>query len=400
MKKVYYDNSATTPVDTRVLEAMLPYLKDDFGNPGSIHSYGQKALSAVDEARDKLAKFFNCSSQEIIFTGCATESNNLAILGTVNYFLSLSRTLRDQSKKIHVITSAIEHPSVLEVFKALKKKGQVEVDFAPVDKNGIVKIEVLKKLIKDNTALISIMYANNEVGSIQPIEEIGKIIKEEKNKRGEKGLAIRFHVDAVQAVNTLNCDVEKLDVDFLSFSGHKIYAPKGVGALYIRRGIKIEPLMYGGHYEYNLRPGTLNVAYIVALGKAIELVDAGKKEEIEKLRKIKNKLIAEINKIENVRFNADSEKQLASLINVSFEKAEGESILMMLDMEGIAISTGSACSSGSLEPSHVLTAMGIRPEWSHGSVRISLGRFNSGDEVDYFVEKLKIIISKLRAMAP
>lgn len=393
MKKIYFDNSATTPVDPRVLEAMLPYLKDEFGNPGSIHSFGQKALSAVDEARDKLAKFFNCSAQEIIFTGCATESNNLAILGTVNYF-------SNQNKKIHVITSAIEHPSVLEVFKALKKKGQVEVDFVPVDKNGIVKIEALKELIKDNTVLISIMYANNEVGSIQPIEEIGKIVKTVRDKRGEKGLPIRFHVDAVQAINCLPCNVDERGVDFLSFSGHKIYAPKGVGALYIRRGIKIEPIMYGGHYEYNLRPGTLNVPYIVALGKAIELVDAGKKEEIEKLRKIKNKLIAEISKIENVRFNADPEKQLPSLINVSFQKAEGESILMMLDMEGIAISTGSACSSGSLEPSHVLTAMGVKPEWSHGSIRISLGRFNSEDEVDYFVEKLKIAISKLRAMAP
>ncbi len=376
-----------------MLEAMLPYLKDEYGNPGSIHSFGQKALSAVDEARDKVARFFNCSAQEIIFTGCATESNNLAILGTVNHFLN-------QEKKVHIITSAIEHPSVLEVFKALKNKGQVEVDFCPVDKYGIIKIEALKELIKDNTVLISIMYVNNEVGSIQPIAEIGKLIKEVREKRGKTELPIRFHVDAVQAINCLSCNVDELGADFLSFSGHKIYAPKGVGALYIRRGIKIEPLMYGGHYEYNLRPGTLNVPYIVALGKAVELAAEDREAETKKLQKTKDKLITKISEIEDIRFNGDLEKQIPSLINVSFKKAEGESILMMLDMEGIAISTGSACSSGSLEPSHVLTAMGVKPEWSHGSIRISLGRFNTEDEVDYFIEKLKTIISKLRAMAP
>jgi len=393
MKKIYFDNSATTKIDPRVFKAMTPYLKDEYGNPGSIHSFGQTALAAVDEAREKIAKFFSCSNQEIIFTGCATESNNLAILGTVNYFL-------EQNKKVHIITLAIEHPSVLEVFKALKKKGQVEVDFAPVDANGIVKLEPLKNLIKENTVLVSIMYANNEVGSIQPIEQIGEIVKKERVKRGEKGLAIRFHVDAVQAINCLDCNVDKLGADFLGFSGHKIYAPKGVGALYIRRGIKIEPLCYGGHYEYNLRPGTLNVAAIVGLGKAIELIGEEKEADIEKLKKIKNKLIAEISKIDNIRFNGNADQQLPSLINVSFYKAEGESILMTLDMLGIAISTGSACSSGSLEPSHVLTAMGIKPEWSHGSIRISLGRFNSEDEVEYFISKLKFVVSKLRAMAP
>ena len=240
------------------------------------------------------------------------------------------------------------------------------------------------------------MYANNEVGSIQPLKKVDEILKQVQTNRGSSGLPIYFHTDAVQAVNYLDCKVDNLGVDFLSLSGHKIYGPKGVGALYIRAAAKLEPIICGGHQEYNLRPGTLNVPGVAGLGEAIELVG----EESKKVKKIKEQIVKELENIENVRFNGESESQLPNLINISFLKAEGESILMMLDMEGIAISTGSACSSGSLEPSHVLTAMGIKPEWSHGSVRISLGRFNSEDEISHFIKVITSTIKKLRQMAP
>lgn len=392
MKKIYYDNAATTPVDARILKEAAPFLREKFGNPGSIHSWGQTALSSVDNSRDKVADFLGCSAQEIIFTSGATESNNLAVQGVVR--------LLAKGKKIHLVMSTIEHPSVLEIGKALKKNQNIEVDFAPVDSAGVVKLEMLAKLIKPETVLVSIMYANNEVGSIQPVKEISAMIAKERERRQGKGLPIYFHVDAVQAINYLDCRVDNLGVDFLSFSGHKIYAPKGIGALYIRRGIRIEPICYGGHYEYNLRPGTLNVAGIVAIGKAVELVKKEQSREIAKLKRIKNKLVGGLGKISAIKFNGEPANQLPNIINVSFKNAEGESILMMLDMAGIAVSTGSACSSGSLEPSHVLRAMGVASEWSHGSVRISLGRFNQIKEIPLFLRALDKIILKLREMAP
>ncbi|MBI5076777.1 cysteine desulfurase [Candidatus Falkowbacteria bacterium] len=392
MKPIYFDNSATTPLDRRVLAGMTPYLTKEFGNSGSIHSVGQRALAAVDGARDKTADFLNCDPQEIIFTAGATESNNLAIQGVVNYF-------QKRGTKIHLITSKIEHPSVLEVMKEMEKRG-VAVSYANVDNSGVVKTTEIARLIRPETVLISVMYANNEVGSIQPIEEIASLIKTEKARRKTKDLALYFHVDAVQAVNYLNCDVQKLGTDFLTMSGHKIYGPKGIGALFVRRGVKIEPLYFGGHQEYALRPGTLNVAGIVGLGKAVELVEKERSVAVLKLKKIKRAIMGALSKIPEARFNGDAERQLPNIINVSFRRAEGESILMMLDMAGIAVSTGSACSSGSLEPSHVLSAMRIKPEWSHGSVRISLGRCNSEAEVDYFIKKLKAVILKLRSMAP
>ena len=393
MNNIYFDNSATTKIDPRVLEKMMPYLTEVFGNPGSIHSAGQAALSAVDEARAKVADFFHCAPAEVVFTSGATESNNLAIQGVVDFFVG-------QGKKIHIITSAIEHPSVLEVFKELQKMKKAEVDFIEVDQFGVLKLDQLKKKIKANTVLISLMYANNEVGSIQPIVAVRDVILAEREKRGAKALPLYFHVDAVQSVNYLPCDVNGFGVDFMTISGHKIYAPKGVGALYLRKGVKVKPQGFGGHYEYGLRPGTLNVAGIVALGAAVELIRQDGKKDIQKLKTIKEKLINEIEKVEDARFNGQVETQLPNIINVSFLNAEGESLLMMLDLEGIAISTGSACSSGSLEPSHVLTAMGIKPEWSHGSVRISLGRFNTPHEVVPFVGALRAAVDKLRKMAP
>ncbi|OGF37322.1 hypothetical protein A2482_04840 [Candidatus Falkowbacteria bacterium RIFOXYC2_FULL_48_21] len=393
MNNIYFDNSATTKIDPRVLEKMMPYLTEVFGNPGSIHSAGQAALSAVDEARAKVADFFHCAPAEVVFTSGATESNNLAIQGVVDFFVG-------QGKKIHIITSAIEHPSVLEVFKELQKMKKAEVDFIEVDQFGVLKLDQLKKKIKANTVLISLMYANNEVGSIQPISAVRDVILAERTKREAKALPLYFHIDAVQAANYLPCDVNGLGVDLMTISGHKIYAPKGVGALYLRKGVKVKPQGFGGHYEYGLRPGTLNVAGIVALGAAVDLIMQHGKTDIQKLKTIKEKLINEIDKVEDARFNGQIETQLPNIINVSFLNAEGESLLMMLDLEGIAISTGSACSSGSLEPSHVLTAMGIKPEWSHGSVRISLGRFNTSHEVAPFVGALRAAVDKLRKMAP
>jgi cysteine desulfurase len=393
MKNIYYDNSATTKVDPRVLEAMMPFLQDDYGNSGSIHTLGQNSLGVVDEARDKVADFLNCQSQEVIFTSGATESNNIAVQGVVENYLK-------EYKKVHIITSAIEHPAVLEVVKELGKSDLVEYDFLPVDEDGVIKIEKLPALIKDNTVLVSVMYVNNEVGSMQPIVDIGEIVKSIRKKRGDKGMKIYFHTDAVQAVNYLDCDVDKLGVDLLSFSGHKIYAPKGVGVLYVRKGVKLQPIAWGGHQEYNVRPGTLNVPGIAGLSKAIELVGQDRKKDAKKVLDIRKRLVSEIQKIENVRMNGREDAQVPNILNVSFLKAEGESILMMLDMENIAISTGSACSSGSLEPSHVLTAMGRPPEWSHGSIRISFGRFNTEVEVGPFVKVLAPVIKKLRDMAP
>ena len=394
MKQIYFDNSATTQVDPQVLEAMLPYLKEEFGNPSSIHSYGQNAMAAVDEARDKIANHLNCKAQEVIFTSGATESNNLAIKGTVN------KLLKD-NESIHIITTKIEHPSVLEVYKFLEKKDGVDVSYVDVDVDGLIKLDLLEGLIKENTVLISVMYANNEVGSIQPIVEVKKIIATAKEKRGESGMPLLFHVDAVQAFNYLDVDVNELGVDFLAFSGHKIYGPKGIGGLYIRSGVSVEALIHGGHQEFNIRPGTHNVPGMVGLGKAVELVREQQKDSFGKIKKIKEKLKKEIEKIEDVRFNGPGESsQLPNILNVSFLGAEGESILMLFDIEGIAISTGSACSSGSLEPSPILTAMGVKPEWSHGSLRISLGKFNSESEVNVFTKALVIIIDKLRKMAP
>lgn len=392
MKSIYFDNSATTPVDERVLGAMRPFFIENFGNAHSVHSFGQAALAAVDEAREKIVGFLNCDSQEIIFTSGATESNNIAIQGVVNHLLK-------NKKPLHIITTKIEHPSVLEVVKNLEKFGAVEASYLKTDAAGRIDVENLEKTIKPNTVLVSIMYANNEVGSIQPIREAAEVIANERKQR-TSGLPIYLHVDAVQALNYLNCDTQELGVDLLSFSGHKIYGPKGVGALFIRKGVKIEPLVYGGHQEYGLRSGTLNVPSIAGLGKAVELIREEKNKSVLKIRKIKNKIIKGLEKIDNIRFNGAGDSQLPNIINVSFKKAEGESILMMLDLAGVAVSTGSACSSGSLEPSHVLSAMGVAPEWSHGSIRVSLGRFNTEAEATIFLKEIEPIIKKLRQMAP
>ena len=388
MKNIYYDNAATTKVDDRVIAEMIPFYTEHFANPHAVHSQGQIALDAVEKARETVAKFFNCENQEIIFTAGATEGNNIAIQGVVNKF----------KENIHIICSAIEHPSVLETCREMKKRG-VKIDYVPVDENGVVLVGKLQKLIKSNTVLVSVMYANNEVGSVQPIKEIGELIKTENEKRDKK-LPLYFHTDAVQAVNYLDCDVSELNCDFLTMSGHKINGPKGIGAMFIKKGVKFSPVQFGGHQEFGVRPGTANVPGIVGLAKAIELISSEGKADFKKVKKVRDKLVKEISKIDNIKINCDLSTSLPNILNVSFLKAEGESILMMLDMEGIAISTGSACSSGSLEPSHVLSAMGRKPEWSHGSIRISLSKFNSEVEVAVFIKALSVVIEKLRKMAP
>lgn len=387
MKKIYLDYAATTIVDKEVLDEMMPYFSQKFGNPSSIHQFGQEAMEAVDKARQQVADFLHCSSSEIIFTSGATESNNMTIKGIIK---------ATQVKNPHIITSAIEHHCVLNSCETVQKDKIADVSFVKVDKDGIINPEDIKKAIKENTVLISIMYANNEVGTIEPIAEIGELLKEINSEREKNKLPkIYFHTDAVQAVNYLDCDVENLGVDLLSLSGHKIYGPKGVGALYIRQRTKIKSVQQGGEQEHNLRAGTHNVPGIVGLGKAIVLVSEHRKKTDE-IRSLRDYLIDEILKnIPDSQLNGSREFRLSHNANISFKGVEGESLLIMLDQEGIAISTGSACSSASLKPSHVLTAMGISPELSHSSIRFTLGKDTTKKEIDFV---LKVLIEKIKKL--
>lgn len=407
MNKIYLDYSATTPMDKRVLSAMMPYFKDKFGNPSSIHGFGQEAIAGVDKAREQVAEFLNCDPGEVIFTSGATEADNLAIKGVIKALKS------DGVKKPHIITSSIEHPAVLEPCRELEKEG-VEVTYLPVNSSGVVDVDKFKESIKENTVLVSVMYVNSEVGSIQPIREIGKIInklnerklKDWKNAkpaiRGDKPLPVYFHVDATQAVNFLNCDVRRNYVDLLSMSGHKIYGPKGVGALYVKSGTPIKPLQLGGRQENNLRSGTYNVPGIAGLGRAVELLDEKAVENNNrKIAGLRDMLISGImENIPDVVLNTDAKNAVPSHANFSFLGVEGESILISLDLEGIAVSTGSACASGKLDPSHVLLAMGIKPEAAHSSVRFSLGKTTTEREIKKTVKVLPPIIKKLREMSP
>jgi len=390
MAKIYFDHSATTPVDKKVFEIMKLYFTNDFGNASSVHSFGQKTYKAVDHSRLAVAKFLNCSPEEIYFTSGATESDNIALQGIIK---------ASKIKNPHIITTKIEHPAILEVASELEKVG-VSVTYLPVTRRGIVKVSDIKESIKNNTILISIMYVNNEVGTIQPISEIGKIIKQVNQRRKNK---IIFHTDAVQAANYCNMDVEKIRVDLLSLSSHKIYGPKGIGLLYIKKGTLIKSIEYGGHHEGGIRPGTLNVAGIVGLGKAIELLSQKSKLKIQsnRIKYLRNYLIKEIlRRIPDSQINGSLQKRIESNANISFKNAEGESILLMLDMKGIAVSTGSACSSGSLEPSHVLTAMGIPNDLAHGSLRVTLGKSNTKAEIDKLIKVLPKVIADLRKMSP
>ncbi len=405
MQKIYLDHSATTPLDAQVLKKMQPYLTDVFGNASSAHSFGQEAMKGIDWVREQLAKLFDCKFKEIIFTSGATESNNLVLAGVLSAFN------KKQSKKYHIITSKIEHPAILEPCQELAKEGLIEVSYVGVDKKGLVAVEDVKKEIKDNTILVSIMYVNNETGVIQPIKEIGRMIEKinkDRNKKQEIGnkridpySKIYFHTDAVQAVNYCEMRADYLKADLITISGHKIYGPKGIGALYVREGTPIRSIIFGGHQEYNIRPGTYNVAGIVGLGAAVELVNNQSPIINNQIKKLRDKLIEGLKKkIPKIQINGDMEKRVPANANISFLNAEGESMLLMLDLEGIAVSTGSACASGSLEPSHVLRAMGIPPEICHASLRFTLGKGTTEKEIDRVIEVLPGIIERLRKMSP
>ena len=380
-RQVYADHSATTPVREEVLEAMLPYLKDQYGNPSSIHAQGRSVRRAIEEAREKTALAIGAKPEEIFFTAGGTESNNLTLRGAA----------KKRGSAGHIITSGIEHHAVFDVCRDLEAEGH-RVTYLPVDQCGIIDPATVEAAITDDTFILSIMSANNEIGSIQPIKEIGAIAAQ----RG-----ILFHSDAVQVVGQLPIDVKDLNLDFLSLSAHKFNGPKGIGALYKRSGVKITPLYRGGSQEHKLRPGTENVPGIIGLGRAIELAVDGMAAKAELLTGLRDRLIAGLLKIEDVILNGpDGKLRLPGNANVSFKYIEGESVLLSLDLQGIAASSGSACSSGSLDPSHVLSAIGLNHQTAHGSIRFSLGRGNSDDDIDYILEKLPPIIEKLRQISP
>lgn len=382
MKRIYLDHSATTPVRAEAATAVLEYMTAKFGNPSSVHSFGREAKAALDKARGQVAAMINAQPEEIIFTSGGTESDNLAILGVAR-----ANAIRGK----HIITSAVEHHAVLETCESLEKEG-FTVTVLPVDSFGMVSIADLEKAITKETILITIMHVNNEVGTIQPVAEIGKLAKE----RG-----VLFHTDAVQSLGKLPVDVKAMNIDLLTGSGHKIYGPKGTGFLYMRKGVRLKNLVYGGGQERKKRSGTENLPGIVALGIAAELAAQEREAEMKRTLVLRDKLISGIQeRIPHIRLNGHPQERIATNVNISFEFVEGESLLLSLDLKGIAASSGSACTSGSLEPSHVLLAMGMCHEIAHGSVRMTLGKDNTAEDVDYVLEVLPPIVERLRAMSP
>ncbi len=382
MRRIYLDHAATTPTHSEVVNAMLPFFSDAFGNPSSIYSYGQEAREAVEQARIKVAELIGARSEEIIFTSGGTEADNFALKGAA---------YANEHKGNHIITTAIEHHAVLEVCKFLEKRG-FKISYLPVDKHGLVAPGDVKKAITNRTTLISVMHASNEVGTIEPVEEMGEIARD---------AGLYFHSDAVQAVGHIPVNVDKLKVDLLSISGHKFYGPKGVGALYVRKGTRLVSFMHGGEQEKRRRAGTENVPAIVGLGKAAELAAREMGREAEQLARLRDKLIKGlVEKIDHVRLNGHPKKRLPNNVNVSVDFVEGESMLLNLDLEGVCASTGSACSSASLEPSHVLLALGLSPEQAHGSLRFTLGRENTEADVERVLDVLPGIVAKLRAISP
>ncbi len=381
MKVIYADNNATTQVAPEVLEEMLPYFNEFYGNPSSMHTFGGMVEHKIIEARERLAGLLGASPEEIIFTSCGTESDNTAIRAAI---------LSNPDKK-HIITSRVEHPAIKNLFEYLSKNGY-RVTFVPVNRKGILDLDYLYKSLSEDTAVVSMMWANNESGVIFPIEDIGKVLK-------EKGIV--FHTDAVQAVGKIPIDLKNVDVDMLSLSGHKLHGPKGVGALYVRKGTKYSPFLIGGHQEKGRRGGTENAASIIGLGKASELAAVNLSGENIRVKRLRDKLETEIlNRIPNAIVNGDRENRLPNTTSISFEYVEGESILLMMDEFGICASSGSACTSGSLEPSHVLRAMGVPFTAAHGSVRFSLSIYNTEEEIDFIIEKLPPVIARLRELSP
>ena len=384
MKQIYLDYNATSPVRPEVLEVMLPFYTEHFGNPSSVHWAGRAVSGAIEKAREQVATLLNASPAEIVFVSCGSEGDNMAIKGTLSAL---------KGKGNHIITTTVEHPAVLETCEALEKDGY-DVTYLPVDNDGLLDLADLEAAITDKTVLISIMWANNETGNLYPIEEIGKIAKKHN---------IRFHTDAVQAVGKVPVDVQKANVDLLVISGHKIGAPKGVGAIYIRRGTRMDRLLHGGHQERNRRAGTQNVAGIVGLGKACEMADAEREEYYKRVRILRDRLEDGIaSRVPDIKLNGtpDRDQRLPNTLNVSFAYIEGESLLLNLDMFGIAASSGSACTSGSLEPSHVMGAMCVEVTLAHSSTRFSLGPETTEEDIDKVLEVLPATVQRIRDMSP
>jgi len=381
-KRIYLDHAATTPVDPAVNEAMTPYFLNRYGNASSLHDFGREAKTALDDSRETVAKTINASHDEIVFTSGGTESDNLAVLGYAR---------KNKQKGNHIITSSIEHPAVLEACKQLTKEG-FKVTHIPVNRNGFLKVDELEDAVTNKTILISVMHSNNEIGTLQPIGEIGRVA-------GERGIAI--HTDAVQSIGKTRVDVKALNVDLLSMSAHKIYGPKGVGALYVKQGVKLQPLMYGGGHEFGLRSSTENVTGAVGIAKALELAGERFEADNERVTGLRNHLIRGVlNQVEDSHLTGHPEKRLSNNAHFYFPGVEGEAIVLGLDEAGIASSTGSACSSKKQTPSHVLMAMGLNPVEARGSLRLTLGRRNIMAEIDYTVDTLSKLINRLRDMSP
>jgi len=381
MKRIYMDHSATTPVAPEVMQAMLPYLSDKFGNASSLHSFGQEAAEALEESREKVAKLLGASPEEIVFTSGGTESDNLALKG-------IARSNSELGK--HIITTCVEHPAILETCKKLEKEG-FAITYLPVTGEGMVDLAALEASIRPDTILISVMHANNEVGTIQPLEEISKLAAEKD---------IYLHTDAVQSVGKIPTDVNALGVDSLSLSAHKLYGPKGVGALYIRRGTKLESIVQGGGHERGLRSGTENVAGIVGLARAADLASQEMQSEAKRLTDLRDKLAKMVlDSVKDAWINGSMQRRLPGSLNFGFSYVEGESLLLYLDSKGIAVSTGSACSSHKLQPSHVLLSLGLKPEQCHGSLRITMGRSNTTEDVDYVAECITQAVERFRGIS-
>jgi cysteine desulfurase len=381
-KMVYLDHSATTPLNPEVLQAMLPYFNVHFGNASSIYSIARQSKKAIEEAREQVAVAIGCEPKEVYFTSSGTEADNWALKGVME---------ARSSKGKHLITTTIEHPAVLDTCKFLETQGY-EVTYLKVDPDGLISMQELEDAIRSDTVLISIMMANNEIGTVQPVEEIGLLAKSKD---------VLFHTDAVQAVGSLPIDVKSMNLDLMTLSGHKFYGPKGVGVLYVKKGVKLAKFLHGGHQERGKRGSTENVAGIVGLGKAIELATAKREENHNKLVALREKLFLQVmDQIPYVKLNGHRTRRLPGNLNFSFEFIEGESLLLMLDMKGICASSGSACTSGSLDPSHVLLGIGLPHEIAHGSLRISLGIDNTEEDIAYFMEVLPQIVQRLREMSP
>lgn len=393
MQGIYLDYAATTSIDEKVLKKMMPYFKEKYGNPSSIHQFGQEARAAVENARNQVARFLNCKPLEIIFTGSASESDNLAIRGLIKAL----KKRKQSGKKIHIITTAIEHKAIIETCKDFEKEG-VKITYLPVGLDGLINLDDLEAEIIPETDLVSIMYANNEIGAVQVIKKIGQLIaKINKNKEHR----IYFHTDAAQAANWLNCDVDELGVDLLTLSGHKIYGPKGIGVLYIREGTPISQLITGGDHEWGLRAGTENVAGIVGTGEAIAIISEQRTTNSKKVESLRSKLVKSVLKIQGSKLNGpkNTKDRLPNIANFSFRGVEGEGLVIALDQEGVAVSTGSACTSSTLMPSHVLMAMGLSELESHSSLRVSLGKHTTMQEIDRFLHILPKVVKRLRKIS-